>query len=229
MKLQGSQLKDASDSVLGECDTLLLDMDGTLLDLHFDNHVWLEVVPVEFARQNSMPEQDAREQLYKKMMALRGTLNWYCLEFWSDELDLDIVGLHRTMNHKITYLPGAEKFLQTVASSEMRVLLTTNSHQTTLDMKDEVTGLTRHFDEIYTCHDLGSPKEEQGYWNKLMEAEDFDPERTLFVDDNPHVLASARKFGIEHLVAIEAPDSNRPAKSFDEYHSVEGVAKLTEL
>ncbi|HBT55971.1 MAG TPA: haloacid dehalogenase, partial [Pseudomonas sp.] len=26
-------------------DTVLLDMDGTLLDLHFDNHFWLEHMP----------------------------------------------------------------------------------------------------------------------------------------------------------------------------------------
>lgn len=29
-------------------DTVLLDMDGTLLDLHFDNHFWLSLVPQEF-------------------------------------------------------------------------------------------------------------------------------------------------------------------------------------
>ena len=25
-----------------EVDTILLDMDGTLLDLHYDNHFWME-------------------------------------------------------------------------------------------------------------------------------------------------------------------------------------------
>ena len=30
-------------------DTVLLDMDGTLLDLHFDNHFWLEFVPHKYA------------------------------------------------------------------------------------------------------------------------------------------------------------------------------------
>lgn len=228
MKLHGSQLKDASDSLLGECDTLMLDMDGTLLDLAFDNHVWLEVVPVEYARERGMSEQDARKLLYQKMKELRGTLKWYSLEFWSDELDLDIVGLHQRVDHMIDYLPGAEGFLETVAGSEMRVLLVTNSHRATLAMKNEVTGLTRHFDEVYTCQDLGAPKEEQDFWNSLMEREQFDRSQTLFVDDNPQVLASAQRYGIEHLLAIEAPDSVRPARSFDEFNSIEGVARLTE-
>ena len=26
-------------------DTVLLDMDGTLLDLHYDSHFWLNVIP----------------------------------------------------------------------------------------------------------------------------------------------------------------------------------------
>lgn len=30
-----------------EIDTVLLDMDGTLLDLNFDNHFWKEFVPLK--------------------------------------------------------------------------------------------------------------------------------------------------------------------------------------
>ncbi|HNG60363.1 MAG TPA: haloacid dehalogenase, partial [Cellvibrionaceae bacterium] len=33
-------------------DTLLLDMDGTLLDLHYDNYFWLEYLPRAFAAKN---------------------------------------------------------------------------------------------------------------------------------------------------------------------------------
>ena len=32
-----------------DIDTVLLDMDGTLLDLHFDNHFWLEHLPQRYA------------------------------------------------------------------------------------------------------------------------------------------------------------------------------------
>ena len=30
-------------------DTVLLDMDGTLLDLHYDSHFWLNVIPQQHA------------------------------------------------------------------------------------------------------------------------------------------------------------------------------------
>ena len=213
-------------NTLENCDTLMLDMDGTLLDLAYDNHLWTEVVPSEYARQRAMPEQEAREQLFAKMLALRGTLDWYCLDFWSEQLELDILGLHREQNHRIGFLPGAEGFLEQVASSQLQVLLVTNSHRSTLDLKNEVTGLSRHFDGIHTSHDLGHPKEDQPFWLHLQEEVGFDPETTLFVDDNVAVLNSANMFGIRHLVAVAEPDSSAPAQQVDDYPAVDRVARL---
>lgn len=34
-----------------EIESVLLDMDGTLLDLNYDNRVWNELVPAAFAQQ----------------------------------------------------------------------------------------------------------------------------------------------------------------------------------
>jgi len=213
-------------TVLQQCETLMLDMDGTLLDLAFDNHVWLEVVPAEYARQNDLSEDEARAMLYAKMQSLKGELDWYCLDYWSEQLDLDIVNLHRDLNHRIGYLPGAERFLQRVAAHDIRLLLVTNSHRTTLALKTEVTGVVRFFDAIYTSHDLGHAKEEQAFWQVLQEAEDFDLERTLFVDDNVAVLASARTFGISKLLAISKPATDEPQRDISEFPSVAGVREI---
>ncbi|NLD01354.1 MAG: haloacid dehalogenase, partial [Gammaproteobacteria bacterium] len=35
-------------------DTVLLDMDGTLLDLHFDNFFWLKYLPQCYAEKNNL-------------------------------------------------------------------------------------------------------------------------------------------------------------------------------
>jgi putative hydrolase of the HAD superfamily len=213
---------------LADCDTLMLDMDGTLLDLAFDNYVWLEVVPREYALAREMPEEDARRELYSTMQRLRGTLDWYCLEFWSDTLQLDLVALHRDMNHRIGYLPGARDFLQRARTRQLRMLLVTNSHRITLQLKDEVTEVTQFFDEVYTSHDIGAPKEEQPFWERLMEREAFDPARTLFVDDNLQVLDSARRYGVQKLVAVSRPDTREPERKVDGYQSVDGVSRLIE-
>ncbi|MEO1204182.1 MAG: HAD-IA family hydrolase, partial [Pseudomonadota bacterium] len=178
---------DAKDA-LDRCETLMLDMDGTVLDLAYDNYMWLDHVPANFAEAKGIEPDEARKRLYAKFEEMMGQLEWYCLDHWSEYLDLDVVGLHRDENHRIDYLPGAEAFLKSVRERDMRVLLVTNSHMDVLDIKDEVTGLTAHFDAVYSSHSFGAPKERQEFWRALSEQESFNPETTLFVDDTARVL-----------------------------------------
>ena len=212
--------------MLDRCDTLMLDMDGTLLDLAFDNYMWLHHVPERYASRHGVPLASAREKLYRRFRELRGTLDWYCLDHWSEALGLDILGLHKDENHRIGYLPGAEDFLRTVRAKDIRVLLVTNSHVDTLVVKDEVTGVRDYFDRVYTSHEFGHPKEEQPFWESLHEEEGFDPATTLFVDDNHDVLDSAANFGIDMLVAVTRPDSSEPLRDSRHYAGVEAVADL---
>ena len=44
--------------------TVLLDMDGTLLDLHFDNYFWQHHVPVRYAEKHKLELDDARNFLF---------------------------------------------------------------------------------------------------------------------------------------------------------------------
>jgi len=204
----------------------MLDMDGTLLDLAYDNYMWLEHIPAEYARRNSMGEAEAREMLSSKFRSLEGKLQWYCLDHWSEVLDLDVKELHRNENERIGYLPGAKDFLESVLHHEVRLLLVTNSHLDTLEIKTEVTGISEFFDAIYTSHELGHAKEDQPFWHALHEAEGFDRETTLFIDDNPSVLDSARTFGIGQLLNITRPDTRHPPRENQDFPTIESVANL---
>ncbi len=204
----------------------MLDMDGTLLDLAYDNYMWLEHIPAEYARQNSIGEAKAREVLMAKFRSMEGKLEWYCLDHWSEVLDLDVKELHRKENDRISYLPGAREFLEAVLKHEIRLLLVTNSHSDTLEIKTEVTGITGFFDAIYTSHAIGHAKEDQPFWQALHEAEGFDRETTLFIDDNPSVLESARTFGISMLLNITRPDTRRPPRENRGFPTIESVASL---
>ena len=214
------------DELLDACDTLMLDMDGTLLDLAYDNYMWMEHIPAEYARKNDISPDQAREHLYATFKRLEGKLNWYCLDHWSDALDLDVVGLHREQNGRIGFLPGAKQFLQTVADHHVRVLLVTNSHQHTLDIKAEVTDIVDYFDGVYTSHELGHAKEDQPFWQELQKVEKFVAARTVFVDDNVAVLQSARDFGVDMLLHITRPDTRHPVKEHEDFTGIEGVGAL---
>ena len=208
------------------CETLMLEMDGTVLDLAYDNYVWKELVPERYAEVRGMSVPEARRRLFAKYRAIQGNLEWYCLDHWSERLGLDVLELHRGVNEKIVFLPGAQEFLRRVRGYDVRVLLVTNSHRDTLDLKDEATGLSTFFDEIYSSHDFGHAKERQEFWRVLQEEEDFSLETTLFVDDNHTVLESADTYGLEMLVEIENPDTSEPKVKRSDYAGVSGVADL---
>lgn len=214
--------KDALD----DCDTLMLDMDGTVLDLAFDNHVWQELVPERYAQLTGIGEDDAKAFVYAKYRSFEGKLDWYCLDHWSELLGLDVLALHRSVSERIGYLPGAQRFLEMVSKRDIRLLLVTNSHRDTLTVKTEATGIADYFDRIYCSHDVGHAKEDQPFWQALLEAESFDPLHTLFVDDNVSVLRSAHAFGVRMLLNVIRPDTTAPLRESSEFSAVEGIVDL---
>lgn len=209
-----------------DCEVVMLDMDGTVLDLAYDNFMWLQLIPHEYARRNDMTPESARDRLFSQYRSYQGSLEWYCLDHWSDRLGLDVQALHREHRARIGYLPGAREFLETVSGRKLRLLLVTNSHRDTLDLKSEVTGLDAYFDGIYSAHDMGHPKESAAFWLALREREGFDPEKTLFIDDTLPVLHSARDYGIRRLLNIIRPDTSKPAR---EPVDVPGIVSLGDL
>ena len=204
----------------------MLDMDGTVLDLAYDNYMWLTHVPERYAEANDMSPEEARNMLYAEFRKANGDLRWYCIDHWSEYLDLDIIQLHRDHNHRIGFLPGAREFLEVVRERHIRVLMVTNSHVETLNLKDEVTGVTEYFDGIHSSHNFGYAKERQEFWHALREAENFDPATTMFVDDTHSVLRSAATYGVEQPVAISRPDTSMPHRESGDFVEVEGVKDL---
>lgn len=226
--MTGAQYTVSKDpkTMFTQCETLMLDMDGTVLDLAYDNYVWKELVPERYAKATGISLDDARTHLFEKYHAIQGDIQWYCLDHWSERLGLDVLELHRGVNHRIGYLPRAKSFLEALRETSVRVLLVTNSHPDTLALKDEVTGLAGYFDAIYTSHQFGVAKERQAFWQALQEEEGFVTESTLFVDDNPAVLKSANSYGLEMVVEISQPDTTEPVRETSAYTGVMGVADL---
>ena len=194
-------------------DSVLLDLDGTLLDLHYDNYFWREFVPARYAQNRSLSLTDAKAKLLPRMLELQGTLEWYCVDFWSRELDLDILALKTELRHLIKLRPGARSFLSYLQTRPQRVIQATNAHLKSVELKFQQTGLAPLFDRVITSHELGHPKEEQAFWRKLQLLEAFDPRRTLFIDDNLLVLEAAACYGIGHLLAVSRPDLTQPSRT----------------
>lgn len=190
-------------------DTVLLDMDGTLLDLYFDNYFWTEHLPRAYADKHQISLPDSSEQLHQRFSQGQGTLAWYCIDHWSEQLKLDIPTLKRELQHMIALRPHALEFLQQLHESDKDVVMVTNAHRKTLDIKMERVDITQWFDRIVVSHDFNAPKEDQLFWHKLQELHAFDPARTLLIDDTESVLHSAKHYGVAHLLTLLQPDSQR--------------------
>jgi HAD superfamily hydrolase (TIGR01509 family) len=209
-------------------DTVLLDMDGTLLDLRFDNYFWAEFLPERYAERHGLTPEQARTVLGSMLLAKQGTLDWYCTDFWTRELSLDIAELKREIREHVRFLPGAEAFLRALREKNVRVALVTNAHRDSLKVKATQTGLLDYFDVVFSSHSFGVPKEHPEFWRQLQAQLHFDPARTLFVDDSVAVLAAAQRHGIAHVFAITRPDTTLGVREVNGFLSVEQVSHLLE-
>lgn len=203
-----------------DIETVLLDMDGTLLDLNFDNHFWQEHVPLRYAQLHEINLETAKQVLFPKFQSAEGTLDWYCVDYWSSELGLDIPKLKKEVNHLIAIHPHVVNFLESVRNNDKRLLLVTNAHVKSLEIKMEQTQLAGHFDHIVVSHDLGYPKETHEFWEKLKTVEPYNESSTLLVDDSLPVLRAAKDYGIQHLLAIRKPDTEREEKDVGEFDAI---------
>jgi 5'-nucleotidase len=209
-----------------EIDTLLLDMDGTLLDLAFDNFFWNELVPGEYARSTGLPPLEAEAAVRARYAEVTGTLPWYCIDHWTAELGLDLEGLKQAHRHRIRYLPGAEDFLALARSRGKRLILVTNAHRVTLAVKCEQTRVDRYMDAVVSSHDYGCEKERIAFWERLEREQGLRRERALLIEDSLAVLGAARTFGIGHAIAIARPDSTQAPRPIRDFMSVDGVRSL---
>jgi putative hydrolase of the HAD superfamily len=206
--------------------TVFLDMDGTLLDLNFDNHFWLEFVPQRYAELNQITLTAANAKLVPLFKSMEGKLEWYCLDYWSEQLNLDIAGLKAEIAGLIKVLPHVNEFLAALQLVDKHVFLVTNAHTDSLSLKMEKTCLQPFFDQIICSHDLGFAKEQQQFWQALQKHYDWDKQSTVMIDDSLAVLRAAQDFGIAELISINKPDSQKASKLIREFSAITDFREL---
>jgi 5'-nucleotidase len=203
-----------------QIDTVLLDMDGTLLDLNFDNYFWLEYLPERYAQEFNLDPEQAKVSINTKTQALEGTLEWYSTTYWTEALGIDVVALKHEVRHRVQEMPYCHEFLDGLKEAEKDIVMVTNAHHDSLNIKMDKTGLAHKFDRLITVHEFSLPKENIACWDEVNRIHPFDRERTLLVDDNLNVLKSAEQYGIAHLLAIYQPDSKAPKKDVEHFQAI---------
>jgi HAD superfamily hydrolase (TIGR01509 family) len=209
-----------------QIDTVLLDLDGTLLDQAYDNHIWRDLVPQRFAVSHGMELHAAYAEISRRFHERSGTLDWYCIEYWSRTLEIDIGALHREVRSHVAWLPGAQGFLEKLRAAGKRLLLLTNSHPVALAVKNEETRVLDFLDGAVTSHDLGHAKEHAQFWTAAGAHFGFDPARSLFADDNSKMLDAARGAGIRWIYGVRHWDTRGSRREIADHAAVDAVADL---
>ena len=207
-------------------DTVLLDLDGTLLDQAYDNHIWRDLVPQRFAVAHSMDLHEAYTEIARLFAERSGTLDWYCIDYWSRTLGVDIGALHREVRSHVAWLPGARDFLERMRADGKRLLLLTNSHPIALAVKHEETGVLDYLDAAVTSHEFGAPKEHQRFWHAALAKFAYEPGRSLFADDNSKMLDAARGAGIRWVYGIRHWDTRGSRREHMDHPAVDALADL---
>ncbi len=194
---------------LDKIDSVLLDMDGTLLNKCFDDYFWERLVPERYAERHNMTFGKAKEELLARYRRHERTLSWTDIDFWSGELGMDIKALKEQIRHLIEVHPNVECFLRMLKGRGKNVFLVTNAHHKTIDLKLKETGIGRYFDSVVSSFDLGYPKEFMEFWRGIHGLLGFDSERTLLIDDTEEVLRTASGYGIRYVLLKAGANSRR--------------------
>lgn len=221
-----------------DIDTVLLDMDGTLIDLRYDNHLWNTVVPARYARRHGIDSAQAAQRLYGDMPAYADSgdvgalgnpsLEFYDIHYWAQRTGLDMVAIHQECRHLVAYRRGAADFMAALRRCGRRSVLATNAHPDSVRVKDATIGILERVDMHMNAHELGAPKEDARFWDALekLMPNGYSPERTLLIDDNEAVLAAAQRAGVKHLLTVAQPDSTKPPRTRSAHTALQAFADI---
>ena len=211
---------------LFEVSYVLLDMDGTILDLHFDNYFWNHYLHRRYSEMKMVPLEKAITYIHETLAAEHGSLNWYCTDYWSRKFDLDIIALKKELSHLIQYREGSLKFLERLSKTSIKSTIVTNAHPDVIRLKNTLTRLETWVPNFISSHDFGVPKEKAEFWELVIQKRNLDISQTMVIDDNISCLEAARETGIAYQVSITKPDSKREKQVSSEFRAIEDLNSL---
>ncbi len=207
-----------------QVDDVLLDMDGTLLDRHFDNFFFEEELPRRYAAKYGLDAAKAKEKLFALYRSVEGELNWTDLHYWTRTLNIDVIAMTKEFDHMIGFLPHADEFLRHLQAKGKRVHLVTNAHMAGVAIKVKKTGLDRYVHRILDAFEVGYLKMRPEYWPICQRLLGFEPKRTLYLDDDESCLDAAQQYGIGHIYHSAKSSTQLPAQRSARHRSIESLA-----
>lgn len=206
--------------------TIIFDMDGTLLDLAYDDFIWNHQLPIRHAAMHGCTLEQSTESLFQFYQEHNHTLNWYSTRFWSSKVGVDTLALQHEFKHKVALRSGCIALLDYLKANGYACWIATNADCEGLKFKLEHTQIADYFDVIISSESIGYAKESIEFWQKLHALHPFQEKSAYFIDDTEKVLKGAEKFGIENLITIAQPSSKGNIRTESSYPILQDLTDL---
>ena len=189
--------------IFKDIECLLIDMDGVILDNAYDNDFWQNQIPEVIADSRGIEFDDAKRLAIQIFNYKKNTKDWYDVDYWSNMLSIDIEAQKRSEKSfsKISLYDGVIDTLS-VLKNKTKMILITNAHRKTLNIKLEKYNLTPYFDEMVCAHELNYVKEDIQLWYMLRSKYRLDYEKTLLVEDTINNINVGLSAGISGAIYV---------------------------
>jgi len=189
--------------IFKDIECLLIDMDGVILDNAYDNDFWQNQIPEVIADSKGIAFDAAKRLAIQIFNYKKNTKDWYDVDYWSNMLDIDIEAQKRSEKSfsRISLYDGVIDTLN-VLKNKTKMILITNAHRKTLNIKLEKYNLTPYFDEMVCAHELHYVKEDIQLWYMLRSKYRLDYEKTLLVEDTINNINVGLSAGISGAIYV---------------------------
>lgn len=209
----------------------MFDMDGTLLDLAYDDLIWNHKLPERHAAMNACTLEQSHATLHDFYENHKHTLSWYSSSFWTSKVGVNTLALQYDYKKNIQPRSGCFELLEILKQRGYKCWIVTNADCAGLKLKLENINLRPYFEVIVSSEEIGHAKEFIEFWQILQNMHPFNPKNVVLIDDTAKVLNGAALFGIESLITISQPSSNKVAKNALEleYPTINDLTELVEI
>ncbi len=189
--------------ILKDIDCMLVDMDGVILDNTYDNNFWQNQIPGVISKNKNISFEDAKRLAVQIFNYKKNTKDWYDVDYWSNMLNVDIEAEKRSSISfdRIQLYEGVTKTLNKLKDN-FRLILITNAHRKTLNIKLEKYNLSPYFENMICAHELHYVKENIQLWYMLKSRFKLDYTKTLLIEDTINNIKVGLSAGISQAVYL---------------------------
>ena len=182
---------------------MLVDMDGVILDNTYDNNFWQNQIPGVISKNKNISFEDAKRLAVQIFNYKKNTKDWYDVDYWSNMLNVDIEAEKRSSISfdRIQLYEGVTKTLNKLKDN-FRLILITNAHRKTLNIKLEKYDLNPYFENMICAHELHYVKENIQLWYMLKSRFKLDYTKTLLIEDTINNIKVGLSAGISQAVYL---------------------------